>query len=72
MAIKKCRQLPFNAMLRSIFLMMKNNIFRFGNSFWLQLKFKSMGKPPSPAYATVFYVVFELFLLEIFGNNLLL
>ena len=31
-----------------------------------------MGKSPAPTYATVFYGVFELLLLERFGNNLLL
>ena len=31
-----------------------------------------MGTPPAPKYATVFYGVFELFIIERFGNNLLL
>ena len=31
-----------------------------------------MGTPPEPEYATVFYGVFEFFLLEKFGNNLLM
>ena len=31
-----------------------------------------MVTPPAPTYATFFYGVFEIFLLERFGNNLLL
>ena len=52
--------------------LLKNNIFRVGGSQWLQLKGTAIGTPPAPTYATVFYGVFEFFLLEIFGNNLLL
>ena len=59
-------------MLRAIFLIMKNNIFRFGYTHCLQLKGTDVGTPPAQVYATVFYGVFELFLIERFGNNLLL
>ena len=31
-----------------------------------------MGTPPVPTYATFFCGIFEFFLIEIFGNNLLL
>ena len=55
-------------MLRSLRLMTKNNTFSFEDIHWIQLK----GTPPVPIYAAVFYGVFELFLLKIFGNNLLM
>ena len=59
-------------MLRALHLITKNNIFLFSDSYWLQLKETVMGKPPATIYGTFFYGVFKLFLLERFGNNLLL
>ena len=55
----KYQHLPVDNMLRSLCLMMKNNIFYFGDSHWLQLKHIAMGTPPAPTYPTVFYSVFE-------------
>ena len=69
---KKKRHLPVEAMLGAIFVIMKNNIFCFGDIHWLQLKGSDMGTPPAPTYTTVFYGVFEFFFLERFGNNFLL
>ena len=47
-------------------MIMKNNIFLFGDSHWLQLKGTSMVTPPAPKYPTVIYSVYELFLHDIF------
>ena len=55
----KYLHLPVDTVLRSLCLMMKNNIFYFGDSHWLQLKHIVMGTPPAPTYPTVFYSVFE-------------
>ena len=68
----KYRHLLVNAMLRALFLIMKNNTFRFGDSHWQWFKSTATGTPTTPTYDTVFYSVFELLLLEIFGNNFLL
>ena len=59
-------------MLWDLHLMTKNNILRLGNSHWIQLKGTDTGTSPASTYAKVFYVVFELYLLEIFGKKLLL
>ena len=72
MAIKKNQNLPVDTMLRALWLIKKNNIFCFDYIHWIQLKVRDTGTPPAPKYATVFYGVFELFLLRRFGNNLLL
>ena len=56
-------------MLRALCLIMKDNIFRFNISHWLQQKGIDTDTPPALTYATGFYGVFEWFLLEIFGNN---
>ena len=58
-------------MLWDLHLMIEN-VLRLGNSHWIQLKDTDTGTSPAPTYATVFYVVFELYLLEIFGKKLLL
>ena len=49
----KYQHLPVDAMIRYLQLMMNNNIFRFGDSLWLQLKGTAMGTPSAPTYATV-------------------
>ena len=60
---KKYQNPPVTATIRALCLMMKNNVFRFGDSHWLQPKRTATGTPPVPTYATVFYGVFELSIL---------
>ena len=69
---EKKRHPPVDAMLRALRLITKNNILRLGDSHWIQLKGTAIGTPPAPTYNKFFYGVFELFPIEIFGNNLLL
>jgi len=46
---------PTELFLGILELVMKNNIFTFGNSYWLQLSGTAMGTPAACAYATVSY-----------------
>jgi hypothetical protein len=34
---------------------MNNNIFSFGNTFWLQLQGTAMGTPAAPLYSIITY-----------------
>ena len=51
---------------------MNNNIFTFGDSYWIQLSGTAMGTPVACAYATVSYGPFEnAEILTRFNSNLL-
>jgi len=50
---------PTELFLSVLELIMKNNIFTFGHSYWLQLSGTAMGTPAACAYATVSYGQYE-------------
>ena len=39
---------------------MKNNIFAFGDTFWLQKAGTAMGTPPAPTWATIYFCIWEI------------
>jgi hypothetical protein len=63
--------LPILALTEALRLIMSNNIFRFGDTPWLQLSGTAMGTPPAPPYATLFYAIHEEAILTEFSDNLL-
>jgi hypothetical protein len=54
-------------------LVMYNNIFQFGDSWWIQKIGTAMGTPCACIYATIFFAWFERkFILTKYKDNLLL
>lgn len=64
---------PKHLILRLLRLVMTSNVFKFGETFWIQLIGTAMGTPCACAYATIFFAYYERKnLLPQFKNNLIL
>lgn len=50
---------PKQAVMRGLEIVMRNNLFRFGNTNWLQLNGTAMGTPVAVMYATIYYSYHE-------------
>ena len=59
--ISTIEKLNIPAILVALEFIMMNNIFKFGDTSWLQTAGTAMGTPPAPTYATLYYAIFEYF-----------
>ena len=47
---------------------MNNNIFAFGDTFWLQKAGAAMGMPPDPTWATIYFSIWEITIIPEFDE----
>ena len=50
---------PPAVLMDSLRLIMTNNVFQFGDTFWIQKVGTAMGAPPAPPWATIFFGIHE-------------
>jgi hypothetical protein len=63
---------PVEALCSALRIVMRCNIFSFGDTFWRQISGTAMGCPPAPPWANTFFGLFEAIFLPIFQDNLYL
>ena len=59
-AIAKSQKINVAALVYALEVVMNNNIFRFGDTFWLQTAGTAMGTPPACRWATLYLAIWEL------------
>lgn len=62
------QDLPIEALISTLRIVVLNNVFTFGDTTWHQLSGTAMGTPPAPPYATVFYGIHADTFLDRFPN----
>ena len=53
------KNIPIEAIMQGLSIIMQNNLFRFGDTYWHQIDGTAMGTPPAPMYATIFFWIKE-------------
>ena len=62
--------IPTDALAEALEIIMENNVFVFGDTFWHQKTGTAMGTPPAPTYANLFFAVHEDRILPKYSTNL--
>ena len=61
---------PPAVLMDALRLLMKNNVFQFGDNYWFQKLGAAMGAPPAPPWATIFFGTHREAVLAQFGDML--
>ena len=69
---RRFQSIPTDALTEALGLIMKNNVFQFGDTYWLQLVGTAMGTPPAPTYANLTFAIHENPIIKQFSDNLIL
>ena len=69
---KRFKSIPTDALTEALGIVMKNNVFQFGNTYWLQLTGTAMGTPPAPTYANLTFAIHENPIIKKYSENLIL
>lgn len=62
---------PTRALCEALKIVMTCNIFQFGDTHWKQVRGTSMGAPPAPPWANLYYSICEERFLPRFSENLM-
>lgn len=62
--------LPYDAIIEGLGIIMRRCAFSFGDTFWAQKTGTAMGTPPAPPYATMYYGLWEQKMLKRHQPNL--
>ena len=58
--ICKMSKISVDALVAAIEIVMEHNVFRFGDTHWLQLAGTAMGTAPAPEWSTVYFAIWEI------------
>ena len=61
-----------DALSEALGIVMKNNVFMYGDTYWFQKSGTAMGTPPAVMYATLFYAIHEKKIVPKYSANLAL
>lgn len=60
-----------DALMAALRIVMQHNVFRFGDTFWLQTSGTAMGTPPAPMYATLYFALHEAKIVPLYPELIL-
>ena len=60
--------IPLHIFIKGLQTVMIHNVFKFGDTFWIQNIGTAMGAPPAPMYATLYFSILEQKIIPTFPN----